>query len=375
MPHDSKSPPSEPRPKREGMELPYLSRMMALGQVTGGLAHEINNALTVIIWNLDRMARSANGDFKQRELIDTALDAATEGTNLLRRLMEFAHHRRYEPDIVDLADVLRRLSSMLTAVVGTKVSVELQLPRPLWPVSVDPSLLELAVMDLAVSASRSMSAGGSLRLEATNVEAAARGEDAVLLAVESTGLSRDAANGPDLTLIQRIAEFAGAQLETGSTAAEATALHLYFPRAAHAEYPDTHSFVEPEIKPTASGRIILLVEDDALVRSITQSRLEELGHGVIEAATAGAALDILETAAQIDLLFTDIVMPGGMSGVALAERAMALRPGLKVLFVSGYASSLAAGEELPGDFLQKPYRSEDLGSALTRALDTAEART
>jgi CheY-like chemotaxis protein len=152
-----------------------------------------------------------------------------------------------------------------------------------------------------------------------------------------------------------------------------TRIRLYLPRTTVAHPIDEETSADTKVEAPSRPHAVLVVEDNAIVRSVAVARLEELGHGVLEADSAAAALELLASTASIDLLFTDVVIPGGMGGLDLARRALELRPGLRVIFTSGYAASFNTIGELPGEFLQKPYRDDDLRRVLQRALGTADA--
>jgi CheY-like chemotaxis protein len=165
---------------------------------------------------------------------------------------------------------------------------------------------------------------------------------------------------------------AGGHIAIESEMGAGTRIRLYLPRTTVAEARAGHASNDA-VGDTAGAHAVLVVEDNAIVRSVAVARFEELGHTVLEAESAAAALEFLASPAPIDLLFTDVVIPGGMGGLDLARRALELRPGIRVIFTSGYTASFETVGDLPGEFLQKPYRDEDLRRVLQRAMATAGA--
>lgn len=341
--------------------------MATLGRLTGGIAHEINNLLTVIMWNLDLMTRSLPGSSKDFDRAHIALSAALNGTDLLRQLMAFTRAGTGEARVIELAEFLTRAGQLLRPIIGAEVAVDLKMADDLWPVFADPIQLELALVNLAIHACDAMPEGSNLAIEAANQPAAGdlRG-DGVALTVTGqpqgeTAVASDAAADDALAAVKSFATDTHGTLVVEKVLTGGTRIRLLLPRA---EAPEPAKAARGD----DGARIILVVEDDADVRHVTVTRLSEFSQQVIEAANAREALDILARRPDIDLLFTDIAMPGGMNGLELARRATQLRPDLRVLFVSGYTSSLHSSAGTAGEFLQKPYRRDELGNALKRVL-------
>lgn len=360
--------------------LGQAQRMAAVGHITSTVAHELNNLLTVIMWNLDLMTRSLDGTSKDFDRAHIALSAALNGTSLLTQLMGFTRSDRDTMQAVEVGSTLAKVAQLLRFVIGADITVETRAGTGLWPIETSPDQFELALVNLAIHVRKAMPEGGRLLIEASNVAAGGR-------AGNENGLERDsvvvavsgAASGPVgplpperrgtemLAIVRSIAEASGGRLMVGGPDGPLP-MRLFLPRAAaiggHVA-PPADRFEASKVR---SPCTVLIVEDDPDVRNITVARLAEFGHHVLEAENAKAALDILGRGDAIDLLFTDIAMPGGMNGLELARRAVQLRPGLRLLFVSGYTSSTHTESSTPGEFLQKPYRQEDLGRALHRAL-------
>jgi CheY-like chemotaxis protein len=180
-------------------------------------------------------------------------------------------------------------------------------------------------------------------------------------------------SGLGLSMVHGFVKQAGGHVAIDSTIGVGTRIRLYLPRTTAADAIEGETSADAEGEAPAGAHAVLVVEDNAIVRSVAVARFEELGHTVLEAESAAAALEVLASPAAIDLLFTDVVIPGGMGGLDLARRALELRPGIRVVFTSGYAASFNTVGDLPGEFLQKPYRDEDLRRVLHRALGTTGA--
>ncbi|MGH7014641.1 MAG: PAS domain-containing protein [Stellaceae bacterium] len=369
-------------------QLGQAQRMAAVGRITSTVAHELNNLLTVIMWNLDLMTRSLDGTSKDFDRAHIALSAALNGTGLLKQLMGFTRADDLEAHAIDVGAVLARVAQILRLVIGVDIAVETWAAPGLWPIETSPDQLELALVNLAIHARQAMPEGGRLVIEASNVPAQGRSGT-------ENGLSRDAvaltvsgaASGPvgplppegrsteALAMVRSVIEGADGRLVLDAPNG-CILMRLLLPRAATGK--DT---VTPRADRAEGGKArdiactILVVEDDPDVRDVTVARVGELGHRVLEAENAKVALDILGRSEAVDLLFTDIAMPGGMNGLELARRALQLRPEIRVLFVSGYTSSTHTEGSTPGELLQKPYRQEDLGRALHRALHRGATAT
>src|SRR5215469_1295199 len=360
-------------------QLSQAQRMAAVGRITSTVAHELNNLLTVIMWNLDLMTRSLDGTSKDFDRAHIALSAALNGTSLLTQVMGFARADRGAADAIDVGGMLTRVTQVLRFVLGVDIAIETNVAPELWPIEASPDQLELALVNLAIHARQAMPEGGRLVIEAGNLPARGRpqnensfGRDAVVISV-SGAASGPVSPSPEgrgsemLVMVRSVVEAAGGRLALGGSDG-ATQTRLLLPRAAPAGGKTASPTERRDEGNGHSKHTVLVVEDDPDVRNITVARLGEFGHHVLEAENAKAALDILGRGDAVDLLFTDIAMPGGMNGLELARRALQLRPGIGVLFVSGYTSSAHTEGSTPGEFLQKPYRQEDLGRALHRAL-------
>jgi PAS domain S-box-containing protein len=381
--------------------LRQVQRMEALGQLTGGIAHDFNNLLTIITGNLELLELDLEGE-EPRDLLKRAHDAATMGARLTDRLLTFARRRPLDAVLIDLNEQLLGMMDLLRRSLGETVSIASSFAPDLWPVRSDVGEIENAVLNLAINARDAMPSGGELLIETGNLElgdpamAAELGlaeGDYVRLSVSDTGhgiepehlarvfepffTTKEAGRGTGLGLsvIYGFARQSGGRVTIQSQPGEGTAVTLYLPRAAaESAGPARRGGASPAS--TASGEVILVVEDQEPVREVTMKRLARLGYRTREADSAVAAIELLRSGEKVDLIFSDVVMPGGLTGFDLAEWAAINHPGLPVLLTSGFSESIAQG--LTGErgavaVLRKPYSGEDLAAAIRAALDQARA--
>lgn len=373
-------------------------RLEVVGQLTGGIAHDFNNLLTVVIGSLDLQQAQLDAHPAAAEFGQSALEAAMRGAELTRQLLAFAGRQALDAKIVDVNARVSATLDLLRRTLGEDIEISTALDRHLWLASVDPGQLEAAITNLSINARDAMPKGGKLIFETANkrideqyVEKnldAARG-DFVMLAVSDTGsgmppevLGRafepffttkpvGKGTGLGLSMVYGFAQQSKGHVQIYSEVGHGTSVRLYLPRAAAGEA------VEPKTKPATlptskRGDRILVVEDNPDVRKVVTSMLADLGYQVIEAMNAEAAIKLLEQRIQIDLLFTDVVMPGGVTGIELARKTRELRPGLKVLLTSGFATPLLKDRQPSTGFehvLTKPYRRIDLATKLRAVLD------
>ncbi|MFZ5790002.1 MAG: PAS domain S-box protein [Pseudomonadota bacterium] len=370
-------------------QLRRSQKLEAIGQLTGGLAHDFNNLLTVIIGNLEYLAGELAPGTKARHLAGQALEAGLRGADLTRQLLAFARRQSLEPKEFALNDLVSGITHLLRRTLGEQVEVEMKLSTDLWPVLADPTQVESALANLAINARDAMPGGGRLIIETANTHlderyAAENVEvepgDYVMLAVSDTGTGippgvlgrvfepffttkpQGKGTGLGLSMVYGFAKQSRGHVKIYSEVGHGTTVRLYLPRAG------SGPVVSATGAPVASDdavpdATILVVEDNAEVRDVTVRQLTELGYRVVEANDGPSALGILRQGRPIDLLFTDMVMPGGMTGADLAREAQSLRPGLKVLLTSGFAEASVQGGLPSGgkrNLLSKPYRKRDL---------------
>jgi PAS domain S-box-containing protein len=376
--------------------LHQVQKMDAVGQLTGGIAHDFNNLLTVIIGALDLNPQHVPSEM--RPSIEQALRAAERGAGLTHRLLAFSRQQMLVSRNVDFNRLIGDMDDLLRRTLGEHVEIELKLAPDLWPALADSGQVENSLLNLAINARDAMPDGGKLTIETANAHldedyAGSNAEvtpgDYVMMAVTDTGtgMPEDVlahvfepffttkevgkGTGLGLSMVYGFAKQSGGHLKIYSEVEHGTTVRLYLPRLVNAAA--TADSAATTVAPgKGGGETILVVEDNPDVRRLVLRQLHDLGYAVIEAANGPQALKILEAGALIDLLFTDVVMPGGMTGRQLAEAAKGRRPNLKTLFTSGYTedSILRLGKLDPGvRLLSKPYRKHELATRIREALD------
>jgi signal transduction histidine kinase/CheY-like chemotaxis protein len=377
-------------------KLQQSQRMEAVGQLTGGVAHDFNNLLTVILGNAETLSDSLEKDPRLRVLADMTAKAALRGAELTGRLLAFARRQPLEPRSTDINKRLADMDSLLRRTLGEQVEIEIVGSAGLWPAMVDPGQLENAILNLCINARDAMPGGGRLTIETGNVHldadyAAQQGDIEpgryVMVAVSDTGTGMDAGtldrafepffttkevgkgSGLGLSMVYGFVKQSTGHVRIYSEYGHGTTVKLYLPRADREDDGAEHR--RDDIGVETGNEKILLVEDDDMVREHVAGQLAALGYRVVAAQDGSAAIEALKRHDDFDLLFTDVVMPGGMSGRQLAEQAQVLRPGLPVLFTSGYTeNAIVHHGRLDADvhLLQKPYRRHDLAAKIRKVL-------
>ncbi len=373
-------------------------RLESVGQLTGGIAHDFNNLLTVVIGNLDLLQEQLGANPQAADHAARALKAATRGAALTRQLLAFARRQPLDAKSIDMNERVTGTMDLLYRTIGEEIEIKTELAPDLWIAVADPGQIESAIVNLAINARDAMPEGGRLVIETANKRIdesyvaknfdAAPG-DYVMLAVSDTGTGMSPevqarvfepffttkpagkGTGLGLSMVYGFVRQSHGHVQIYSEIRHGTSVRIYLPRAR--SVADTLPEPPPEAIPRArSGERILAVEDNAEVRRVVTAQLSELGYLVVEAANGEAALAILERGEVIDLLFTDVVMPGGFNGYDLARAARTLRPDLKVLMTSGFPKTAAEDERRPSEFqnlLSKPYRKAELAAKIRSALD------
>jgi signal transduction histidine kinase/DNA-binding response OmpR family regulator len=378
--------------------LRQAQKMEAVGQLTGGVAHDFNNLLTVILGGLDTIKRSKPGDQARLvRAVDMAYQGAQRAAHLTGRLLAFSRRQPLEPKPLDLNALVRDMTELLHRTLGEQTELEGVLAPRLWTVEVDQNQLESAIINLAVNARDAMPDGGNLTIETANtaldegyaaVDAEVVPGQYVMVAVSDTGVGmpKDViarafepfyttketgrGTGLGLSMVYGFVKQSGGHVTIYSEEGQGTTVKLYFPRymGSAASQPGAR---QPVIPKSSDGEVILVVEDNDDVRAYSTMILSELGYVILEAPDADAALALLSAGQRVDLLFTDVVLPG-KSGRVLADAAAALRPGLKVLFTTGYSRNaivhhgrLDAGVQL----ISKPFTFEQLATRVRDLLD------
>jgi PAS domain S-box-containing protein len=382
--------------KRLEEQLLQTQKMEAIGNLTGGMAHDFNNLLGVIVGNLD-LARDQllPGDDELRELVDEALQAAWHGADLTRRLLAFARRQPLRPAQINVNELVTDTVRLLRRVLGENIEISLNLDNDTWPVVADPAQLEAALANLATNARDAMLGGGRLSIETRNAQldhdyAAAHVDvtpgDYALILVSDTGsgmspetMSRvfepffttkepGKGTGLGLSMVFGFLKQSNGHVNVYSELGVGTTFRLYLPRsrtvAAGAAATSRQSLVR------GSGERVLVVEDNVSVRRVATRQLRDLGYRVFEAERAAAALDFLQHE-RFDLLFTDIVMPGGLDGIELARLALERWPQLKIVLTSGFPEVKTKTMQDFADglaLLSKPYSKDDLARTVRGAL-------
>ncbi|MFN4140534.1 ATP-binding protein [Aestuariivirga sp.] len=378
--------------------LRQAQKMEAVGQLTGGIAHDFNNLLTVIIGGLDTIKRSTPGDHSRiARATEMALQGAQRAASLTGRLLAFSRRQPLEPKPLELNVLVREMTELLHRTLGEQIELEGVLSPRLWTVEVDQNQLESAILNLAVNARDAMPEGGKLTIETANtaldesyaaIDAEVIPGQYVMISISDTGTGMSMevlarvlepffttkesgrGTGLGLSMVYGFVKQSGGHVTIYSEENEGTTVKLYFPRYMGDVGAATAS-AEPVILTSREGEVILVVEDNDDVRAYSTMILSELGYVVIEASEADAALKILRSGRRIDLLFTDVVLPG-KSGRVLADAAQELRPDLKILFTTGYSRNAIVhqGRLDPGvQLISKPFTFEQLASRVRDILD------
>ena len=387
---------SEAKAREE--KLRELQRMDAIGRLTGGVAHDFNNLLAIIHGNSELIRTQVGEGSELAEMTDDVIGAAARGAELVKRLLAFARMQHLDPESVDLNARLRDLVGLLQRVIGEKIRVQVRTSEDLWAAIIDPTQVDDALLNLAINARDAMPNGGTLTIETQNVhldddysahhpEVAAG--DYVMLAVSDTGTGmapeiverafepffttkeEDQGNGLGLSQVYGWVKQSGGHIKIYSEVGHGTTIKLYLPRA---DALGTKSRSDTASAEVGGHETIFVVEDNPNVRKTVVRQLKDLGYSSIEADSAARALGMVDDGLKFDLLLTDVIMPGGMTGYQLVEQLRASRPGLKVLFTSGYTELAQSGDQPPpGPLLSKPYRKLDLGRAIRSALDSQDS--
>lgn len=383
--------------------LRQAQKIEALGKLTGGVAHDFNNLLQVISGNLQLLSKDIAGNPRAETRVQNALSGVSRGAKLASQLLAFGRRSPLEPKVINLGRLLKNMDDLLRRSIGEDIQIETVVAGGLWNTLVDPSQIENAILNLAINARDAMPGGGRLTIEAGNAsldDAYARQHDDVrpgqyvMIAVTDTGdgiapelLERviepffstkpeGKGTGLGLSMVHGLTKQSGGHMKIYSEVGEGTTIRLYLPRAVETE----DLIADASSGPVSGGEeTILVVEDDDDVRETTVGLLTELGYKVLKARDAQSALTVIDSGVQIDLLFTDVVMPGPLRSPELARKAKERSPNMAVLFTSGYTENAIVhhGRLDPGvELLSKPYSREALARKIRHLLEQqAQPRT
>lgn len=386
--------------ERAEESLRQSQKMEAVGQLTGGIAHDFNNLLQIVTGNLEILGRNLPQDQgRLRRSADNAMRGAQRAATLTQRLLAFSRRQPLDPKPIDVNALVAGMSELLRRTLGEQISVETVLAGGLWRVEADPNQLENALINLAVNARDAMPGGGKLTIETANTrldEAYAQenvevvpGQYVVVCVTDTgSGMTKDVmarvfepffttkdvgrGTGLGLSMVYGFVKQSGGHVKLYSEQGHGTTVRLYLPRLLRmAEVEEVSALPEP-IPEGLHEEVVLVVEDDDDVRAYSVEVLRELGYEVIEARDGPSGLRVIENLERLDLLFTDIVLPGGMTGRELADAAHVRRPTLKVLFTTGYArNAIVHNGRLDADvrMIGKPFTYADLAAKVRDALD------
>ncbi|MFZ2031595.1 MAG: ATP-binding protein [Vitreimonas sp.] len=389
---------TQARLQRVQEQLAQSQKMEALGQLTGGMAHDFNNMLSVVTgaFQLTRRAMAKNESDRALQFIESGMDGAARAAELVRRLLAFARKQPLAPKVIDANQLVRDIAEILRRTLGEQVELETVLAGGLWPLRADQNQLENTLLNLATNARDAMPSGGKLTIETSNAHlddryAAQHAEVSpgqyVLIAVTDTGAGMTAeqiskafepfyttkgvgGSGLGLAQVYGFAKQSEGHARIYSEPGRGTTVKVYLPRAQGAP-TQSPAHRESEVPLGRADQTILVVEDEPRVRQLTVAGLRELGYTVVEADGGEAALEILGQRAEISLVFTDVVMPH-MDGRVLADEVLRRRPELKVLFTTGFTKNaiIHGGVLDPGtNFIAKPFTLDDLARKVREVLE------
>jgi len=382
---------------RSREELAQAQRLEAIGQLTGGVAHDFNNLLTVVIGNLDLVLGTRGLPEKIERLAQNAMKAAQRGEHLVGQLLTYARRQISHPQTVNLNQLIASIENLTDRLIGEQFEVVTILSPVVAPVHIDPAQFETAILNLVINSRDAMAAGGRITIETRNVivdrdtadDPEATLGPYVMVAVSDSGIGMTPAvlarafdpffttkevgkgSGLGLSQVYGFVKTAGGHVKIYSELGIGTTVKLYLPQTSDHPALSGASAEVVSLRPPSGRETILVVEDDQDVLAVTSESLRELGYRVVTAVNAAQAVEILRGDQPIDLLFSDVVIPGGTNGAQLAAKARCLRPQLKVLLTSGYtAAALRLEHGLPDNLsvVGKPYQRDELAAKLRLAI-------
>lgn len=380
-------------------QLRQAQKMESIGQLTGGIAHDFNNLLGVIIGNLEFLQESLKSDDQKRAFTDNAIHAALRGAELTQRLLSFARKQTLRPEVVDLNQLVLGMTKLLRRTLGETISIDPKTSADLWVTEIDPAQFEAELLNLVTNARHAMGDGGRLVLETSNIildqDYADQYEDVVsgpyvMLAVSDTGtgMPEDVlaqafepffttkevgeGSGLGLSMVHGFVRQSQGHVSVYSEVGVGTTVKLYFKVAPNVQATQTP--LQETNEPTANANeTVLIVEDDPNLRQLTVSIISRLGYDVLEAENGPMALALLDKGTPVNLLFTDVILPENMNGAELAAEALKRRPGLKVLYTSGYNENVIVHNGMLDEnvsLISKPYRRQELAQRIRAVLDS-----
>jgi signal transduction histidine kinase/CheY-like chemotaxis protein len=378
-------------------QLLHAQRMEAVGQLTGGVAHDFNNLLGVMIGNTELLGDRIGGDEKAGRNIAALTQAIDRAASLTSRLLAFSRQQKLSPVAADVTDLIGGLKDMLQRTLNETIDLRIDVVPELWPATIDPHQFENALVNLAVNARDAMPQGGKLTIETANVtldETYAEQQhevlpgDYVMVAVSDTGTGMPPevlekvfepffttkefgkGSGMGLSMVYGFVKQSNGHITIYSEIGHGSTVKFFMPRSHEAAAKQAAWDDPPEF--AGGSERILVVEDEESVREISVSILKNQGYDVVEAADGKQAIRLLKNGDPFDLLFIDVVLPGGLNGVEFAEQAKRIQPGVKTLYTTGYAENAVVhyGRLAPGvTMVNKPYRRAELLEKVRNILD------
>jgi signal transduction histidine kinase/ActR/RegA family two-component response regulator len=381
---------------RVELALQRAQRLEAVGQLTSGIAHDFNNLLTVVLGNV-RQLQKGQTDPATRRRLDMMAEAAQRGARLTGQMLAFSRQQKLEARPVDLNETVSRMHDLLISSMGGSVKLETNLSPDLWPAMIDPTQIELVILNLAINARDAMDVGGTLAITTANAKVGppSRPEEPVegeyvMLSVRDNGsgmsdevlakafepffTTKPVGKGSGLGLSQvfGLAKQSGGGVRIDTQPGVGTSVTVYLPRARAAAAPAEASSGAPGVR-HGRGAVVLLVDDDSAVREVTASILAELGYKVVEAGSGGAALELFDRRPDIALVLLDFAMPG-MNGAEVARELRARRPDVPILFATGYADTAALAVLGEDELIQKPFVESEVATKLAARLEARVQR-
>ena len=383
-------------------QLYQSQKMEAIGQLTGGIAHDFNNLLGVIIGNLDLLDRLVAGNEAAIKRVKTAQKAATRGADITRRLLVFSSNEELKPSVVLLGDSIQNMIELAGHALGAEIKITTRIDESVPPLFVDPAGLESALLNLVVNARDAMPEGGSIII-ASQVQNLSESHPVVQagdlkagryvrVSVTDTGHGmsheilerafepffstkpRNKGTGLGLAMVYGFVKQSGGAVRAYSELGQGTTVSFYLPLATDLSHAVPNG--TPVTLNAKLGGTVLVVDDEVELLEVALAYLAEMGITGYEAIDGASALKVIAQHSEIDLMVTDIVMPGGMNGVELAQKARALRPGLRIVYSSGFPAEALAERSMPlvdGPLLHKPYQRAEFAAMVHRVMEANDA--
>ncbi|MGA9670193.1 MAG: PAS domain S-box protein, partial [Terracidiphilus sp.] len=379
-------------------QLRQAQKMEAVGQLTGGIAHDFNNLLSIIICNLELLRENLAPGSEDLEMNDMALDASLRGAELIKQLLAFSRKQNLDPKRIEVNQLVKSMMSLLARSLGEQVEIVLEMTPEVWPAMADPVQLQTALVNLATNARDAMPNGGKLVIQTANASldesyvqqfADLNAGEYVMVTVTDSGQGMTpetverafdpffttkpagVGTGLGLSMVFGFVKQSGGHVRIYSEPGLGTTVRLYLPRST-AKESVLKSPAEVQKRRKAGGARILIVEDSRDLARSAHRVLSDAGYDAMVATNASEALALLQDSASFDILFTDIILTRGANGIELAQEAVKLKPGIKVLFSSGFSEAAlreSGKAVVAGHFLAKPYRKEELVARIHRLVE------